>query len=308
MILSVSNSLNIRKLDTGKVQLKERNGHARTRHRQLRCIQDFARAFTIKRANNNKDPQLQALKKEHGFSSNVSGNEDSNEGSSGKRWLSTSIDSGSQKMEQKIITIVFWDIQGFSVLCYSLEISPILLTLFLKDFFDAAAQIVSKHGGIVDKFLGDGVMALFGAQSNSHRTIGNSAFCAIEAALELREQFMILRQKWIEIWQRYIPYQIDIGLKCGINTGNASVGTLGIKLYDYFTAFGINVNLTKRLADLSVDNEIVISLTTKSKVYEQYELRRLGAISTLKNIPGSFEAFSVIGKKKDPQCDAVTSS
>ena len=79
MILSVSNSLNIRKLDTGKVQLKERNGHART------CIQDFARAFTINRANNKKDPQLQALKKEHGVSSNASGNEDSNEGSS-KKW------------------------------------------------------------------------------------------------------------------------------------------------------------------------------------------------------------------------------
>jgi class 3 adenylate cyclase len=299
MILSVSKSINIRKLDTGKVQLEDRHCHARTRLRQLLCIQDFAKAFTIKRANNNKDPQLQALKKEHCVSSNASGNENSYEGSS-KTWSSTSIDSGSQKMEQKIITIVFWDIQGFSVLCYSLEISPILLTLFLKDFFDAATQIVLTHDGVVDKFLGDGVMALFGVQSNSHRTTGNSASCAIKAALELREQFMILRQKWLEIWQRYVPYQIDIGLKCGINTGYASVGTLGIKQHDYFTAFGINVNLTKRLADLSADNEIVISLTTKSKVFKQFELRRRGAVSTLKNIPGSFEAFSVIGKKDKP--------
>jgi class 3 adenylate cyclase len=298
-ILSVSKSLNIRKFDIGKVQLKGRNGHARTRHRHLRCVQDFARAFIIQRAKDNKNPQLQTLKKEHGVGRNASGIEDSNVNSS-KTWLSTSIDSGSQKMEQKVITIVFWDIRGFSVLCYSLEISPILLTLFLKDFFDAATQIVLRHAGVVDKFLGDGVMALFGAQSNSHRTTGYFASCAIEAALELREQFIILRQKWIEIWQRYIPYQIDIGLKCGINTGYASVGTLGIKQYDYFTAFGINVNLTKRLADLSADNEIVISLTTKSKVYEQFELRRRGAISTLKNIPGSFEAFSVIGKKERP--------
>ena len=296
MILSVSKSVkNIRRLDSGKVQSKDRNGHARTRHRKLRCVQDFARAFSIKRAKNIKNPQLQTLKKEHDVSRNASGNEDSS-----KTWLSNSIDSGSQKMEQKIITIVFWDIQGFSVLCYSLEISPILLTLFLKDFFDAATQIVLRHGGLVDKFLGDGVMALFGTQSNSHRTTGNSASCAIKAALELKEQFIILRQKWLEIWQRYIPSQIDIGLKCGINTGYASVGTLGIKQYDYFTAFGINVNLTKRLADLSADNEIVISLTTRSKVFEQFELRRRGAVSTLKNIPGNFEAFSVIGKKEKP--------
>ncbi|HYZ94256.1 MAG TPA: adenylate/guanylate cyclase domain-containing protein, partial [Nitrososphaeraceae archaeon] len=290
MILSVSKSLkNIRKLDTGKVQLKDRNGRVGIRHRKLRCVLDFARAFSIKGANNHKNPQLQTLKKERGVSRNASGNEDGNENSS------ETIDSGSQKMEQKIITIVFWDIQGFSVLCYSLEISPILLTLFLKDFFDAATQIVLRHGGLVDKFLGDGVMALFGTQSNSHRTIGNSASCAIKAALELKEQFMILRQKWLEIWQRYIPSQIDIGLKCGINTGYASVGTLGIKQYDYFTAFGINVNLSKRLADLSADNEIVISLTTRSKVFKQFELRRRGAVSTLKNIPGNFEAFSVIG-------------
>jgi class 3 adenylate cyclase len=304
MILSVSKSLkNIRKLDTGKVQLKDRNGRAGIRHRKLRCVLDFARAFSIKGANNHKNPQLQTLKKERGVSRNASGNEDGNEDSiedSSKTWLSNSIDSGSQKMEQKIITIVFWDIQGFSVLCYSLEISPILLTLFLKDFFDAATQIVLRHGGLVDKFLGDGVMALFGTQSNSHRTTGNSASCAIKAALELKEQFLILRQKWLEIWQRYIPSQIDIGLKCGINTGYASVGTLGIKQYDYFTAFGINVNLTKRLADLSADNEIVISLTTRSKVFEQFELRRRGAVSTLKNIPGNFEAFSVIGKKEKP--------
>jgi class 3 adenylate cyclase len=299
MILSVLKSLTIRKLATGNVQLEDRHGHATTLLRQLLCIQDYARAFTIKRNNNYKDPQPHTLKKGHCFSSKASGNEDSYEGSS-KTWLSSSTDSRSQKMEQKIVTIVFWDIQGFSVLCYSLEISPILLTLFLKDFFDAAIQIVSRYDGVVDKFLGDGVMALFGAQSNSHRTTGNSASCAIKAALELREQFMILRQKWLEIWQQYIPYQIDIGLKCGINTGNASVGTLGIKQHDYFTAFGINVNLTKRLADLSVDNEIVISLTTKSKVFEQFELRRRGAVSTLKNIPGSFEAFSVTGKKEKP--------
>lgn len=154
MILSVEELKNIRKLDSGKVQLKDRNGHARTRHRKLRRVQDFARAFSIKRANNNKNPQLQTLKKEHGVSRNAScnedGNEDGNEDSS-KTWLSNSKDSGSQKMEQKIITIVFWDIQGFSVLCYSLEISPILLTLFLKDSFDAATHIVLRHGGLVDR-------------------------------------------------------------------------------------------------------------------------------------------------------------
>ena len=77
---------NIRKLDTGKVQSKDRNGYARTLHRQLRCVQGFARSFSIKRANNNKEPQLQTLEKEYGVSRNASGNEDTNEDNGSKTW------------------------------------------------------------------------------------------------------------------------------------------------------------------------------------------------------------------------------
>ena len=126
----------------------------------------------------------------------------------------------------------------------------------------------------------------------------DSAICAVSAAIEFREQFRILKIKWTGIWQKYIPSQINVGLKCGLNTGYATVGNIGTKKYDHFTAVGATVNLANRLANLSNNDEIIISVTTKSKILNNFELQELGVVGHLKNIPGSFEVYSVI-KKKD---------
>jgi adenylate cyclase len=204
---------------------------------------------------------------------------------------------GFPEMDDKIITIVFWDIQGYSALCYSLEITPGLLTLFLKEFFEVATKVILEHGGVVDKFLGDGVMALFGTHSNVDHDVGSSAIYAASAALKFRKQFEIMELRWKKIWQRFVPNQINIGLKCGINTGCAAVGNIGAKEYRYFTAFGINVNLANRLAALAINNEILVSATTKSIILEKFELLDRGIVDDLKNIPGRFEVFSVIREK-----------
>jgi class 3 adenylate cyclase len=204
---------------------------------------------------------------------------------------------GLPEMDHKIITIVFWDIQGFSALCYSLEITPALLILFLKEFFEAATKAILEQGGVVDKFLGDGVMALFGTHSNLDLEVENSAIRAAGAALNLRKQFEILELKWKKIWHGFIPYQVNIGLKCGINTGCASVGDIGTNEYRCLTAFGLSVNLANRLARLARSNEILVSATTKSKIFEKFELLEKGIVDDMRNIPGRFEVFSVIREK-----------
>jgi len=201
---------------------------------------------------------------------------------------------GLPKMDHKIITIVFWDIQGFSTLCYSLELTPALLILFLKEFFEAATRAILEQRGVVDKFLGDGVMALFDTHSNLDPEVENSAIRAASAALNLRKQFEIMELKWKKIWQGFTPYQINIGLKCGINTGCASVGSLGTIEYRYLTAFGLSVNLANRLAHLARRNEILVSATTKSKIFKKFELLERGIVDDMKNIPGRFEVFSVV--------------
>ena len=204
---------------------------------------------------------------------------------------------GLPDIDHKIITIVFWDIQGFSALCYSLEITPALLILFLKEFFGAATKAIMEQGGVVDKFLGDGVMALFGTRSNFDLEVENSAIRAASAAINFRKQFEIMELKWKKIWQGFIPYQVNIGLKCGINTGCATVGNIGTNEYRYLTAFGLSVNLANRLARLARSNEILVSATTKSKIFEKFELLEKGVVGDMKNIPGRFEVFSVVREK-----------
>ena len=204
---------------------------------------------------------------------------------------------GLPEMDHKIITIVFWDIQGFSALCHSLETGPALLILFLKEFFEAATKAILEKGGVVDKFMGDGVMALFGTHSNLDLGVENSAICAASAALNFRKQFEILELKWKKIWRGFIPYQINIGLKCGINTGCAAVCNIGTNEYRYLTAFGLSVNLANRLTRLARSNEILVSATTNSKIFEKFELLERGIVDDMKNIPGSFEVFSVVREK-----------
>jgi adenylate cyclase len=204
---------------------------------------------------------------------------------------------GLPEVDDKIVTIVFWDIQGFSALCYTLEMTPGLLVLFLKEFFETATKVILEQGGVVDKFLGDGVMALFGTHSNLDLEVESSAVRAASAALKFREQFEMLEIKWKKIWQGFVPYHINIGLKCGINTGSAAVGNVGAKEYRYITAFGISVNLANRLARLAGSDEILVSATTRSKIFERFELLERGIVDDLKNIPGRFEVFSVIREK-----------
>lgn len=204
---------------------------------------------------------------------------------------------GLPEVDDKIVTIVFWDIQGFSALCYTLEMTPGLLVLFLKEFFETATKVILEQGGVVDKFLGDGVMALFGTHSNLDLEVESSAVRAASAALKFREQFEMLEIKWKKIWQGFVPYHINIGLKCGINTGSAAVSNVGAKEYRYITAFGISVNLANRLARLAGSDEILVSATTRSKIFERFELLERGIVDDLKNIPGRFEVFSVIREK-----------
>ena len=69
---------------------------------------------------------------------------------------------------EKLLTVVFWDIKNFSSLCDILKTHSMLLVPFLREFFELARDIICEHNGILDKFLGDRVMALFGFQNKDN--------------------------------------------------------------------------------------------------------------------------------------------
>ena len=181
-------------------------------------------------------------------------------------------------------------------MCDILKTYSTSLVPFLREFFDMARETIFEHGGVLDKYVGDGVMGLFGFENKAEECKGN-AICAVAAALELKERFKDLQAKWIRIWEKHVPHTITIGLKCGINTGYAIVGNIGTKRRAQFTAIGTTVNIASRLTDICDSGQVIVSATTKSKISNQFELKSLGIVTELRNIHGSFEIFSVLKKK-----------
>ncbi len=92
-----------------------------------------------------------------------------------------------ETIHNRILTIVFWDISGFSNLCNILKNEPHLIVEFLQEYFSMANKIIHKHKGILDKFIGDGIMAYFGYKDSDDGTEG--AFNSINAAFELQKSF-----------------------------------------------------------------------------------------------------------------------
>src|SRR5207248_4652325 len=101
------------------------------------------------------------------------------------------------------LTVVFWDIKNFSSLCDILKTHSALLVPFLREFFEIANQIICQEGSILNEFLGDGLMAIFGMQSRD-RNCADDAICAVQAAIELRKRFNCLETKWVNIWSQYV--------------------------------------------------------------------------------------------------------
>ena len=149
--------------------------------------------------------------------------------------LNTHSINKSKKEGTVLLTVVFWDIRGFSNLCNILNTDSTSLVLFLKEFFDMTSEIIFEYAGVSDKYMGDRVMALFQSQSKAKDCSTENAICAVEVAFKLRERFKVLQTKWIDIWEKHIPHKITIGLKCGINTGYAIVGNIGTKKRAQFT-------------------------------------------------------------------------
>jgi len=95
-------------------------------------------------------------------------------------------DPEQRTLKNKYLSVVFWDISGFANLCNKLVDEPFAITELLKLYFQEANDIIHRYDGIIDKFIGDGVMAYFGYSSNKKYEIASHA---INAALDLREKF-----------------------------------------------------------------------------------------------------------------------
>jgi class 3 adenylate cyclase len=196
-------------------------------------------------------------------------------------------------IKQRTITIAFWDIRGFSRLCEILKAHPTLIAGFLKEYCEFGARTIFDHQGIVDKFIGDGIMGLFGVLNHGEDEGKVDAINAVRAAVALRPKFDELFQQWLEKWTLYTPHTIELGLGCGIHTGDALVGNVGTDFRDQFTALGPHVNFASRIEAKAQSGQILVSQSTKMRVKDVVQLSRVDEVDDVKNIEGRFELFAV---------------
>jgi len=163
------------------------------------------------------------------------------------------------------ITVLFSDIRGFTSI--SEQIGPEQVVTLLSDYLGRVSHIVFKHGGTIDKFIGDAVFANFG-WPQSH---GDDALRAVKAGIEMIELVESLAPQWTEIIGR--PLKIGVG----INSGDAVVGNIGSEIRSDLTAIGDTVNLGSRLEALTKELGVpmLISEYTAAELNDSIPLRPL---------------------------------
>jgi adenylate cyclase len=154
------------------------------------------------------------------------------------------------------ITVLFSDVRGFTTISEKLDAQE--LARLLNGYLTEMTRIIFRHQGTLDKYIGDAVMAIWGAPFTEPK---HGERCC-EAALSMLSRLSELQQGWVS---EGLP-AMEIGI--GINTGIASVGNMGSSLRYGYTAMGDTVNLASRLEGLNKEygTSILISETTRADV------------------------------------------
>ncbi|MEY4616427.1 MAG: hypothetical protein RJB66_1387 [Pseudomonadota bacterium] len=186
----------------------------------------------------------------------------------------------------KEVTVFFSDIRGFT--SFSENRSPEEVVSMLNEYFAIMVRIIQQHHGIVDKFIGDAIMAVWGAPKGSNRDAQN----AVRACLEMRKALNELNQKRI---RRDQP-PILIGM--GLHTGQAISGTIGSDERMEYTVIGDTVNLTSRIesSTKSFGTDLLISEETARLVDQEFALVHAGSVE-VKGKAEPIELYHVIGLK-----------
>ncbi len=159
------------------------------------------------------------------------------------------------------ITILFADIRGFTRI--SEHAPPEKIVSLLNRYFSAMTEIIFAHGGTLDKYLGDGLMALFGAPTATPDDASN----ALNAAVAMQRRLLGINRELRE------EGLAEIGVGMGLHTGEAIVGYIGSDRRSEYTAIGDTVNTSSRLESNARGGEILISDATAKAAHSRYKLK-----------------------------------
>lgn len=187
--------------------------------------------------------------------------------------------------ELRQTTMLFVDIRGFTAISESHE--PQIVVDALNEYFERMVEIVFRHEGTLDKFIGDEMMVLFGAPV-AHR---DDPIRAVRAALEMQEAMDVLNQQHRE--RGLPPFEIGVG----INTGEVVAGYIGSSQALEYTVIGDPVNTGSRLCAIAKPGQTLISEPTRDQLGEHFELRELPEMQ-LKGKARPTRVFELLGCAK----------
>jgi adenylate cyclase len=163
-------------------------------------------------------------------------------------------------VEEKEVTVLLSDLRGFTTITENY--SAIDVADMLNRYFTIMCEIIYRHGGIVDKFVGDSIMALFGVPHRSGSDVEHALCCAIEMQIAMNTFNK-------ENKERSIPDQF---MGIGINTGKALAGWVGSQLHSEYTVIGDEINLTSRIEAYTLRGQILIGSNTYTKAKDLIEV------------------------------------
>jgi class 3 adenylate cyclase len=178
-----------------------------------------------------------------------------------------STDEGEQLLSghRREITALFCDLRGFTAFAETAEPEEVLGVL--RDYHEAVGELVLAHGGTVEHFAGDGLMAFF----NDPTPVPDHQLAAVRTAIAVGERFAALSEEW-----RKRGY--DLGLGMGVATGYATLGRIGFEgRYDY-GAIGNVVILAARLSDAAGPGEVLLSQRTQAAIEDQVATEQVDAL------------------------------
>ncbi len=181
------------------------------------------------------------------------------------------------------VTVLFADMEGFTAI--SEQADPEQVLALVNRYHDLVVGVIQQHSGMIDKFLGDGLMALF----NTPLPLDDHARHAVESALAIRG---VLDGFYAEL-----EPQQRMGINFGIHTGMAVVGNIGATQIMGFTAVGDTVNVAARLQGLARSGQILVSAATYEQVQRWVAAREIGLVQ-IKNRREAVLTYEVMGLRE----------
>ncbi|MGL4368161.1 MAG: adenylate/guanylate cyclase domain-containing protein, partial [Spirochaetota bacterium] len=187
------------------------------------------------------------------------------------------------KIEKRKITVCFTDLQGFTALTERNR--PELIQLVLNEYLTDMTTIAHAWGGMVDKFMGDGIMILFGAIEDIDEA--QAALLCVRMAEAMQEHMKEMSYAW-----KSIGIETPLSMRAGIHTGFAAVGPYGPPDRQTFTAMGSTVNLASRLEGACTPGRILVSKSCYELINGNVPCGNLQNY-TVKGFSSSVEAYEI---------------